>query len=239
MPQPTRAQTARERVRSELTAEIKDAARRQLAAEGAAALSLRAVARDLGMVSSALYRYFPSRDALLTALIIDAYASLGSAAEQAEAAVRGRDVLSRWMAVGRAVRLWALTNPHEYALVFGSPVPGYAAPQDTVVQASRVPALLSALMPDVMAGGAYGPAGRAEGRVAVPRRVHRALAPVRETLPAMVPDDLVVAGLMAWTYLFGAVSFEVFGHRTGVISDPGAFFEFELLRIAELLGLVG
>ena len=62
---------------------------------------------------------------------------------------------------------------------------------------------------------------------------------IRETVPALVPDDLVVAGLMAWTYLFGAVSFEVFGHRTGVIGDPGAFFEYELLRIAELLGLVG
>ena len=81
------AQGARARARMEVTAAIKDEARRQLAAEGAAKLSLRAVARELGMVSSALYRYFPSRDDLLTALIIDAYDSLGESAEAAHAEV--------------------------------------------------------------------------------------------------------------------------------------------------------
>ncbi|HVT66303.1 MAG TPA: helix-turn-helix domain-containing protein, partial [Trebonia sp.] len=81
-----RARTARERARAELTREIKEEARRQLAAVGADGLSLRAVARELGMVSSALYRYYPSRDDLLTALIIDAYNALGDAAERAIAA---------------------------------------------------------------------------------------------------------------------------------------------------------
>ena len=76
------SRTARERVRAELTREITEVARRQLAAEGAAGLSLRAVARELGMVSSAIYRYFPSRDDLLTALIIDAYDAIGEAAER-------------------------------------------------------------------------------------------------------------------------------------------------------------
>src|SRR6202034_3798385 len=75
--------TARERARAELTREIKEGARRQLAATGADGISLRAVARELGMASSALYRYFPSRDDLLTALIIDAYDAIGAAAEQA------------------------------------------------------------------------------------------------------------------------------------------------------------
>jgi AcrR family transcriptional regulator len=88
------AQGARARARIEVTAAIKDEARRQLAAEGAAKLSLRAVARELGMVSSALYRYFPSRDDLLTALIIDAYDSVGEAAEAAHAEVAGRRVRS-------------------------------------------------------------------------------------------------------------------------------------------------
>src|SRR3954465_4125271 len=76
--------TARERVRAELTAEITDAARRQLASVGAAGLSLRAVARELGMASSALYRYFPSRDELLTRLIVDGYDDLGAAGEAAD-----------------------------------------------------------------------------------------------------------------------------------------------------------
>ncbi|MDH4077762.1 MAG: TetR/AcrR family transcriptional regulator, partial [Acidimicrobiia bacterium] len=101
------------------------AARRQLAAEGAAALSLRSVARELGMVSSAVYRYFESRDALLTGLIVDAYDALGAAAEAAAETRDGSD-LDRWVITARAIREWALDHPHEYALLYGSPVPGYA-----------------------------------------------------------------------------------------------------------------
>src|SRR4051812_19899570 len=134
------AQGARARARIEVTAAIKDEARRQLAAEGAAKLSLRAVARELGMVSSALYRYFASRDDLLTALIVDAYAAVGAAAEAAlaKAEAEAAPPLDRWVAVCRAVRHWALARPQEYALIYGSPVPGYTAPMDTVGPASRV-----------------------------------------------------------------------------------------------------
>ena len=119
------SRTARERVREELTREIAEIARSQLATEGAAGLSLRAVAREMGMVSSAIYRYFPSRDDLLTALIIDGYNAIGLAAEQADAACPPGDYTERWLAICRAVRDWALAHPHEYALVYGSPVPGY------------------------------------------------------------------------------------------------------------------
>src|SRR6266542_2658703 len=125
------APSIRARVRAEMTEEIKAVARRHLAADGAN-LSLRAVARDLGMVSSALYRYFASRDDLLPALILDAYDSLGDAVERADAAVDRGDVLGRWLAACRAVRAWALANPHQYALIYGSPVPGYRAPQDVI-----------------------------------------------------------------------------------------------------------
>ncbi len=130
---------ARERARVEVTAAIKDEARKQLAEEGAAKLSLRAVARELGMASSALYRYFPSRDDLLTALIVDAYDAIGAVAERA-GADRADTVppVERWTAVACAVREWGLAHPHEYALIFGSPVPGYTAPMDTVGPASRV-----------------------------------------------------------------------------------------------------
>src|SRR5262245_66653849 len=112
--------TARERARAEITAEIIDAGRRHLATEGAAGLSLRAIARELGMASSAVYRYVASRDDLLTRLIIDAYDSLGAAAEAGEAAVGRSDLTGRWAAVCVAVRSWALANPNEYALIYGS-----------------------------------------------------------------------------------------------------------------------
>src|SRR4051794_29689355 len=124
----------RARVRAQMTEEIKQVARRHLATDGAN-LSLRAVARDLGMASSAVYRYFASRDELLTALIIDAYDALGAAAEAAPAE---GPFVQRWLAVCHAVREWALANPHEWALIYGSPVPGYQAPTDTVGSAIRV-----------------------------------------------------------------------------------------------------
>src|SRR4051812_26619181 len=151
------AQSARARARIEVTAAIKDEARRQLAAEGAAKLSLRAVARELGMVSSALYRYFPSRDDLLTALIIDAYDSVGEAAEAARDAAEeaGGDVagpVRRWVAACEAVRRWALAHPHEYALIYGSPVPGYVAPDTTVPPASRVGLVLIGIVRDALRG---------------------------------------------------------------------------------------
>src|SRR5262249_48214549 len=115
--------TARERARAEITKEILDAGRRHLATDRATGISLRAIARDLGMASSAVYRYVASRDELLTKLIIDAYDSLGAAAETSEAAVDRADLLGRWTTICTTVRHWAITNPNEYALIYGSPVP--------------------------------------------------------------------------------------------------------------------
>src|SRR5258705_8620656 len=133
-----RAATLRSRVRAEMTEEIKQTARRQLAAAGASNLSLRAVARDMGLVSSGIYRYFGSRDELLTALILDAYNALGAAVEAAQAQVDRTELVGRYNAACHAVRDWALAHPHEYALTYGSPVPGYVAPSETVGPASRM-----------------------------------------------------------------------------------------------------
>ncbi|HEX4248382.1 MAG TPA: TetR/AcrR family transcriptional regulator, partial [Pseudonocardia sp.] len=147
------ARTARERARAELTREITDVARRQLVESGADGLSLRAVARELGMVSSALYRYFHSRDDLLTTLILEAYEALGDAAESADRAHSDASPTRRWRAVCTAVRDWAVRHPHEYALIYGSPIPGYRAPQDTVAHAARVPLLVLGILRDAHAGG--------------------------------------------------------------------------------------
>ena len=226
--------TARERVRRELTSEIKEVALAQLASGGGAALSLRAIAREMGMASSALFRYFHNRDALLTALIIDSYSSLAEAAEAAEARVHQQSIEDRWMAICRGVRNWAVTHPHEYALIFGSPIPGYAAPPGTVGPASRVPLLLGDLLGDLMSERSYDAGAHPEPSATV----QRAIDPVRAVMPEGVPSDLMVRGLMAWTYLFGAVSFEVFGHRHNVIADYEAFFDHEVGRLAAMVGLV-
>ncbi|WP_147796215.1 TetR/AcrR family transcriptional regulator [Cellulomonas sp. Y8] len=154
---PSPAEGARARARRELLREITDAARAQLAEVGAAALSVRAVTRELGMAPSAVYRYFPNRDALLTALITEAYTGLADAAERAERGADRADLLGRWLAVHRGVRGWALGHPHEYGLIYGSPVPGYAAPQDTTAPASRVPLLLAAVAVDAWIAGHRAP----------------------------------------------------------------------------------
>src|SRR5689334_17760881 len=144
----------RARVRAEMTEEIKVIARRHLASDGAN-LSLRAVARDLGVVSSALYRYFASRDDLLTALIIDAYNALGDVVEAASASRPRADIEGRWLTIAHGIREWALQQPHEYALIYGSPVPGYQAPQDTVGPATRSSFTLIGLLRDGVELGIY------------------------------------------------------------------------------------
>lgn len=231
------AQGVRARAREQMRDAILDAARAHLASEGASGLSLRAVARDVGMVSSALYRYFDSRDALLTALIIDAYDSLGAAVEQDEAQVPRDDMTGRWLAVATGVRRWALANPHLYALVYGSPVPGYAAPQDTVPAATRVTRLLAALLGDVGA--------RPEHHVqpgddpGVPADVLAAVGPVREFIGPDVPPRLLLRGLAAWSTLFGAVSLELFGQLHDAVEEDGrdAYFEAQMRDVAGSLGL--
>lgn len=173
----TASQTARQLARAELTRAIKEAATRQLAETGAAALSLRAVARDLGLASSALYRYFPSRDALLTALIVDAFNAIGAAAESGAASAAPADPGVRWLAACRAVRQWALAHPHEFALVYGSPVPGYRAPADTVDPATRVTRLMAGLVVEAHASGLLRPRrSRSPGRDSSPNRCSTARA---------------------------------------------------------------
>jgi AcrR family transcriptional regulator len=211
--------TARERARAEITAEILDAARGYLASDGAPALSLRAIARDLGMASSALYRYFKSRDELLTRLIIDAYDSLGAAAEAREAAAARDGLAGRFTAICAAVRAWALAHPNEYALIYGSPVPGYVAPADTVRPASRVTTLLLRIVVEAAAAGRL---PDADIRDAEAQPVAAALVPIRSYLPPGVPAPLVQRALMVWTNLFGVVSFEVFGQLHNVVGDPPA-----------------
>src|SRR5690606_24894872 len=128
----------RERVRAELVAEIVEVARRHLGERGAAGLSVRAVTRELGMAPSAVYRYFPNRDALLTALIVSAYEGLGAAAREAEAGVDREDHLGRWHAVFRAVRAWSLTPRPEGALTYAPPAPRHLPPEGTVGPAAGV-----------------------------------------------------------------------------------------------------
>jgi AcrR family transcriptional regulator len=228
------AASIRARVRAEMISEIKTVARHHLETDGAN-LSLRAVARDMGMVSSALYRYFASRDELLTALILDAYNALGAVVEAADAAVSDRgDLRGRWLATARAIRGWALDRPAEYALLYGSPVPGYAAPRDTIAAASRTAVVLVTILADGHAAGTL--TAPATSPQLVPA-VRADLALARDQISPGLPEELFLLGMTGWLQLFGTVSFELFGQFNNVIEARAEFFDEQMTLMADLMGI--
>ena len=224
--------TARERVRAELTAEITDAARRQLAEVGAAALSLRAVARELGMVSSAVYRYFPSRDDLLTRLIIDGYDDLGAAAEAADDPVgRARRALAGGLPRGPRRGRWRIRTSTRCSTARPCPA---TRPRRTRCRPRR---------------GSASSSGRILGRGRPQRRAARRRPGERD--PGLVSDDAVavlggdhpaldetvrVRALLAWSALFGTISFELFGHFVGSVEDGDRYFDRVMADLAHLIG---
>ncbi|WP_319458973.1 TetR/AcrR family transcriptional regulator [Micromonospora sp. RTP1Z1] len=225
------APSLRARVRAGMIDEIKTVARRHLATDGAD-LSLRAVARDMGMVSSAIYRYFPSRDDLLTALILEAYDALGDAVEAADAAVERHDLRGRWHAACRAARAWALTHPAEYALLYGSPVPGYAAPDDTVLPAQRPPVVLVGILHDGIATGRLTPPDEE-----LPEPVRADLAELAAGFFPDLPEALLARGMAGWTQLFGLISFELFGRLNRTVPHRDEYFDHQTDLMADLIGL--
>jgi AcrR family transcriptional regulator len=240
MTAPRTARSARERVREVMSAEILAVAREHLANEGPAALSLRSVARDLEMAPSALYRYFDGRDALLSALILSAYESLADEAEHAadsaeETGASGAGDAECWLAVPRAIRRWALVHPHEWSLIFGTPVPGYEAPEDTVEPYARVAEALFRRVGEAQAAGRL---RTDHDDRAVSDELRAAVAPVTDGLFDDMPVAKVVRAVQAWTTLVGIVSLEIFGHWRNTILDPGTFFEATMRNVASEIGLV-
>ena len=181
------------------------------------------------MASSAVYRYFPSRDDLLTALIVDAYDALGEAAESADAERPRADLIGRWQAACGAVRTWALAHPHEYALVYGSPVPGYAAPEATIGPAGRVGVVLCRIVADGVASGAV---DGDERRIRASTRRSGPASPRSSGCPPTRPVLVAARAVHAWTSLFGLINFELFGHTHNVVVDDEAFFTASTARLA-------
>ncbi|WP_205709127.1 WHG domain-containing protein [Kineococcus siccus] len=222
--------TARERARRELTADILEAARRQLAASGAAALSVRAVARELGLASSALYRYFATRDELLTALIVEAYGDAADAVEAAAAPAPGRSRRERFTGGCRALRAWAVAHPHEYALVHGSPVPGYRGDDRTTAAGARTPMALLAVLQGLPA-----PATPLDPRLA--EGADRVASAGAATGADAVPPALVVVAAQCWTALLGLISSELFGQLAHTFDPADAFADATIEALADRLGL--
>jgi hypothetical protein len=131
------------------------------------------------------------------------------------------------------MRAWAVANPQEYALIFGSPVPGYRAPTTTIDPAARVPILLLTIIADAATAGRVAPA---TGR-SIPRVVRTDLKALRDTIAPGLTDEQLARAVMAWTQLVGSISFELFGHLNNVFHDYEAYFTFQLRGVAGDLGL--
>jgi AcrR family transcriptional regulator len=217
----------RQETRQRIEAQILELGRRQLATDGAAGLSVRAIARELGMVSSAVYRYVASRDALLTMLLVDAYSDLADAVGQARVGIDGgwrADVA----AIAHALRLWAVDQPADWALLYGSPVPGYHAPAElTTGPGTRV---VGMLFDAVATGVAIGDITLTEHHVAQPMSTD--LSRVCDEFGFPGDDALVIRCTAVWAMLIGAVSLEIFGqYGTDTFTDPAVLFD-EQIRLA-------
>ncbi|WP_411104755.1 TetR/AcrR family transcriptional regulator [Streptomyces sp. cmx-4-9] len=213
----------RERYRRQVREEVKEKAWQQIAGSGASALSLNAIAKQMGMSGPALYRYFANRDELITELITDAYRSLADAFAAVGAAGPGPAHLA---GLAQALRRWALADPHRYFLVYGTPVPGYHAPQDVTAIASE---MMSVLLDACAAAGTH-PGGGGSAAVQafeVQLAGHREWAADHPDAPAGV----LRLALAFWSRLHGALSLELAGHFAGMGPDPA------LLYAAEVEGL--
>jgi AcrR family transcriptional regulator len=229
------AENRRERLRAAAMVEIKDAARAQMAEAGPASISLRAVARRVGMNASNLYRYFATLDDLITALVADGYWSFAAGLREARDSLPAADVAGRLLAVGHAYRRWALDHPSEFGLIFGDPIPGYKAPADgpTAQAAAEASGVVLAVYVDAWRAGTLVPPDADR----LPDRLRERLRVVAGAWDPEAPPGLVLLFLRDMLHIHGMVSFEVFGHTQVTIGEPELLYRVELLAMLERSGL--
>lgn len=225
----------RERFHDATCTEIKLVARQQIATEGASSLSLRAIARQMDLTAPALYRYFESRDALVTALIGDAYMSL---AEALEAAIftEGVDSLrERFLALSMAYREWALQHPADYNLIFGSPVPGYSEPMEQIYPLAQrcMQSLVNLLEAARQAGQLHLPLEQAE----LSPLLQQYLAEWQERFPVTDSTTVLYLAVISWVQMHGLVSLELFQYLQPMVREPEALYRFEMTALLQRFGL--
>lgn len=221
----------RQQSREQIEARIVELGRRQLVERGAGGLSVRAIARDLGMVSSAVYRYVSSRDELLTLLLVDAYSDLADTVDRARETVDelwSDDVI----AIARATRRWAVAHPAGWALLYGSPVPGYHAPPErTIAAGTRV---VGALFDAVAAGITTGDI-RLTNDIA-PQPMSSDFERIRHEFGFPGDDRVIAKCFLLWAGVLGAISLEVFGqYGADTLTDPAAVFDTQLRLLVDVL----
>ena len=204
---------------------IKETAWKQIAEFGAPALSLRAIARELKITAPAIYNYFPSRDHLVTALIVDAYTSLGDSQKSTLENVAKKDGATRFSALGIAYRDWAVTYPQRYQLIFGTPIPDYDAPEDTTT-----PAAAWALLPLIETVQALYNEGslRMERLAKLSAKLKSMLEIWRQFTGNVAEAEVLYVAYVVWSRVHGLVMLELGGQLPSFFTDPGEIFRREI-----------
>jgi AcrR family transcriptional regulator len=229
-------QERRARQHAAIRDEIKATARAHMARDGAAALSLRAVSGEMGLSSAAIYYYYANRDALITDLIVDAYRALGAYLREASNRLAGADVADRLLATMLAYRAWAVAHPAEYALLFGTPIPGYVGPLDVTAPEAR--ATLSVF------GDLFGLAydqGRLDAgldRQPAPASIVAHTTSWMHTIGQQIPLPVLVATLRSWSVGHGLVGLELDSHLQPIIGDVAALYDHEARALLRGLGVL-
>jgi AcrR family transcriptional regulator len=228
----------RARLRAATVDEIKQTARRLLVEHGPAAVTLRAIAREMGMTAPALYRYFPSLEELLTSVCAGLYDELTGELERVRDADPDADVADRLYAVCRQFRRWSVAHPAEFGMMFGSPLPGMdvrAAAQDSEASAAgdRFAGVFAALFAQLWQQQPFPVPARDE----IEPDLYGQLDRYMHSLGADLPVGAAQIFLSCWIRIYGIVALEVFGHLSFALTDPEPMFEAELGAVAARLGV--
>jgi AcrR family transcriptional regulator len=207
---------------------IKETAWKQIAQEGAPALSLRAIARELKITAPAIYNYFSDRDVLVTALIIDAFTSFGDWQLEARDSVPANDLTGRLEAIGLAYRKWAHTYPQRYQLIFGTPIPGYEAPsEETFPSSARSISALFSVVESLRKAGKL--TLSSSPRIKDEYKMH--YERWKQYIGEVQPLSVFVA-MIIWARVHGIVSLEIQGNLPPFGKKGDDLYLFELRSIA-------
>jgi AcrR family transcriptional regulator len=218
--------TPREKQRANTLDEIKTIARRQMAEHGAMGVTLRGIAREMDLTVTALYRYYPSYDDLITDLIVDAFHALADALEAGNYGLPQTAFRTRLHRIGLAYRQWVITYPSDFALIYGTPIPNYSAPRERTVPA--VQRGLIAIMTPIAQAHHHHAITPIESFRSVPPTVHRYLDELIEDYSFGVPSETLYWGYRCWIRIHGTLMLEVFNHLKPSVGDSVAFYEAEL-----------
>lgn len=227
--------TRRQRQHDNVREEVKAIARQQMAAQGTASLSIRAIAREMEITSQALYRYFASRDELITALIVDAFNSHGAAVQQAVSAIPETDLVARLWAFVESYRAWVLAHPIDFQLIYGNPIPDYQAPEEVTgpVAANATAIGLITLQQAIDRGVVRPPQTYTD----LPEDVRSTLVVPGELNGHPVSPVVIYLSTMVWGAMQGLISLELFGHIQSMTSDPAAFYRHQMRDLLRRIGV--